>query len=221
MRRVHVVCEGLTEITFVRELLARHLQSKGLLVHASNLGGGLTYTKLRRDIRTFLLTSDPYFRITTMVDLFKLPEDFPGRLACDEHSDPYQRVEALEAQFADDVADQRFIPYLQLHEFEALILADPVRLAEYYPNREDEIREMASALDDFESPEHVNQQAPPSYRIKAAVPEYQKALAGAITLLAIGIDKIRNRCHHFNEWLAKLEGLAEVSEFGEGSRSAD
>ncbi len=39
------------------------------------------------------------------------------------------QVEHLEKSFQGDVADPRFIPYLSLHEFEALLLTSPSEIA--------------------------------------------------------------------------------------------
>ena len=46
----------------------------------------------------------------------------------------------FENAFFDDIDDSRFIPYIQLHEFEALILVQPERLSERFPEYEQEIQ---------------------------------------------------------------------------------
>jgi len=60
-----------------------------------------------------------------MIDFYALPSDFPNCDACAHLRDPYQRVACVEKALADDIKYHRFIPYIQLHEFEALIFADP------------------------------------------------------------------------------------------------
>ncbi len=60
---------------------------------------------------------------TTMFDLYALPDDFPGYEAAKAIGEPYARVAALETAFAEAINDSRFIPYIQLHEFEALLFA--------------------------------------------------------------------------------------------------
>ena len=97
---------------------------------------------------------------------------------------PLDRVRQLELRCREDFADGRFLPYLQLHEFEALVLSGLAVLAEQRPNRRREIHELAKHLErEFESPEYVNRLNPPSYRIRAAVPEYQKATDGMIRVM--------------------------------------
>jgi Domain of unknown function (DUF4276) len=85
-------------------------------------------------------------------------------------------------------------------------------LADQHPNRRKEIGHLAAHLDrEFESPEHVDRLRPPSYWIKAAVPEYNKTTDGPITASRIGIPRLRERCPHFGLWLRRLEDLAAVA----------
>lgn len=60
-----------------------------------------------------------------MFDLYALPSNFPKYDESKKISDPYKRVEKLEHAFQEDLDEKRFIPYIQLHEFEALMLSAP------------------------------------------------------------------------------------------------
>lgn len=63
-----------------------------------------------------------------MLDFYGLPEDFPG-----QDSRPTQAraaVAHLEHCASNAVGNPRFIPYLSLHEFEALLFADPHLVAD-------------------------------------------------------------------------------------------
>ena len=75
--------------------------------------------------------SGPDVRFTTMFDLFRLPGDFPGYGA--PAAGPQQRVDALQDAMLDDIGDERLLPYIQLHEFEALVLSAPEMLARLVP----------------------------------------------------------------------------------------
>jgi hypothetical protein len=142
-----------------------------------------------------------------MIDLFKVPGDFPG-LAPTSDEAPDERVRQLETRFTEDAGDRRFFAYFQLHEFEALLLADVTVLVKQHPNRRKEIDDLAARLGrDFSSPERVNRLHPPSYRIKAAVPEHNKTVDGPITASRIGLPKLREYCPHFGQWLQRLEHL--------------
>ena len=148
-----------------------------------------------------------------MFDLYGLPDDFPGYEAAVLQDDPYQRVQALEDALADDIDDHRFVPYIQLHEFEALLLSDPGKLGSEFIGSADGIARLATMVSRFPSPEHVNdsRDTAPSKRIIRAIPEYEgrKASAGPIVAERIGLSTMRDKCAHFAEWLAKLENLAK------------
>jgi len=144
-----------------------------------------------------------------MLDLYGLPNDYPGCAEAEGCADPHARAESIEAAMREDVGDSRFMPYLQLHEFEALLLAQPDRISVAYPDREAEALQLAAEAKDFANPELIDDgpNTHPSARIQARIPEYQKVAGGEGIALAIGLDRMRERCPHFAEWLAALEAL--------------
>ena len=221
--RLYIIVEGQTEETFVNRILKPHFDPLSVGVSARvvitkqvpgyTYSGGLNkYTHAKNDINLWLKYDNKMdVRFTTMFDLYQLPEDFPGYAAA-VHDDPYQRVEALENALAQDIADSRFIPYIQLHEFEALLLSDPQKLETQFDYRADEISRLAAMVSQFPSPEHINDgvNTAPSKRIHDEIPEYKpmKASAGPIVAEKIGLSTLRSKCRHFGEWLEKLENLA-------------
>ena len=48
---------------------------------------------------------------------------------------------------------------------------------------------------------------PPSKRIKALIPKYNKVLHGPLAAGETGLDSMRNECPRFNGWLSRLESL--------------
>jgi hypothetical protein len=210
MTRLYVVCEGLTEVNFVRDVISPQIEACGvgrIVMAPPNLRGYRTYAELRKFIRNLL--NGPEVSVTTLIDLFKLPVDFPGLVDSQNEKDPYARVEYLERSLFEDFGDNRFWPHLQLHEFEALLFADLVCLATYYPERKKALERLAKKIEsDFLSPEHINKTTPPSQRIMQVVPEYAKETAGIVTILEIGLEKIRKKCQHFNRWMTRLESIS-------------
>ncbi len=150
-------------------------------------------------------------RFTTMFDLYGLPHDFP----CYEEStgprDPYERGRILEDSLREDVADSRFIPYIQLHEFEALLLADPQKLDPQFNENRVGIQRLVQMANGFMSPELIDDgpDLAPSKRIAEEIPEYprSKVSAGPITAERIGLHTLRTKCQHFDAWLGTLESL--------------
>src|SRR2546423_5547215 len=150
MIRLHMLVEGQTEEEFVKSVLVDHLGGFGISTnvrrvetsrdrkrHKIHRGGVSSYQRIRRDLERWMkedMNVDSYF--TTMFDLYHLPEDFPALTEAKRQSSPYQRVNMLEESFAGDLAEifsvnviKHFVPYIQLHEFEALILSDPEKFS--------------------------------------------------------------------------------------------
>jgi len=222
MIRLHVLGEGPTEKRFVESLLANHLIHHGVIVdvccfltkHVPKTGqqfkGGISnYAKVRNDIVKRIRTDNhDECRFTTMIDMYGLPDDFPGYQEAFRVNDPIRKVEILESAFAQDIDDRRFIPYIQLHEFEALIFSDPSKLINEYLDNVQQIEGLVQISQQME-PEMINENpnTSPSHRILNAIPAYDKPYAGSKITETIGLNTIRQRCPHFNEWLSKLEGL--------------
>jgi hypothetical protein len=172
----------------------------------------LDFGRAKRDIHKWMSeerqNADAWF--TTMFDLYALPSDFPGHAQAQAIKDPYQKVRALEAALGQAVGSQRFIPYIQLHEFEALLLADPQKLGSEYLEHTSAIETLVQ-LASANNPEEINDrpETAPSKRIIAQIPQYehQKAVVGPVVAQKIGLPFLRQRCWHFNEWLSHLEGL--------------
>jgi hypothetical protein len=144
-----------------------------------------------------------------MFDLYALPNDFPGYAEALKVADPYGRIQVLEEAMARDIGDRRFIPYIQLHEFEALILADAQQLEWEYLEHEEPISELCTMVGNG-NPELINDgpTTAPSRRILSLIPEYDKATAGVVVAGKIGLVTLRQRCRHFDAWVTKLEQLA-------------
>lgn len=215
--RLHVIAEGRTEQIFVQRILAPHLARFAVFadarcVRTSQTGrGGLSnYAKAKNDILAWM-REDPAqeCRFTTMFDLYALPSDFPGQADAARSFDPYARVKHLENALKEDVGGDMFIPYIQLHEFEALLLADPRQLDWEYLEHDKPIQKLIDMMNG-RNPELINDgpETAPSKRILHEIPEYKKATAGPAVAAHIGLAKLRKQCRHFNEWLTCLEQLA-------------
>ncbi len=220
MIRLHVTAEGQTEQNFVKTILAPHLATSGIVADARcvytsrHRRGGLIrpYEVIRRDMQNWMKEDgNRECRFTTMFDFYRLPHDFPDYDEAMQQKDPYEKVRKLELALLHDIGDSRFIPYLQLHEFEALILADPAKLDWEYLEHERPIDELVKMMEG-EEPELINDgpETAPSKRILSRIPEYDKATAGVSIAGHIGLPTLRAKCPHFNDWLTKLENLGSL-----------
>ena len=174
----------------------------------------LDYGKAKRDLHRWMKEDqNPEVRFTTMFDLYRLPADFPGYEDGKRKADPFARVRCLEESFGGDVSHPQFIPYIQLHEFEALLLSDPTKFDTVFLNHDRAIGRLCKMAVGFESPEQIDDgdATAPSKRIINEIRQYrsQKASAGPLIAEKIGLGNMRARCPHFREWLEKIEALAK------------
>jgi len=227
MPRLYLFAEGRTEQTFADTVLKPHLATAEVYLHPPVLiaharkrgrahrGGGRTYVPMKNDIVRFLKQEpgrDVFF--TTMIDLYGLCADFPesGEGEKLRHM-PHKRVSALEQNFGKDIGDPRFVPYIQLHEFEAYLFSDPTWFEYFYGNHKKQIEALKAIAEKHETPEFIDdgQQSAPSKRIIAELPDYEggKSAVGPQVAELIGLEVIRTNCPHFADWLSRLEKLGQ------------
>jgi len=227
MVELNFVVEGQTEEGFVNQVLHPHLLRLNIalrvrVVHTSRTptrsyrGGVTRYAKIRRDLNLWLRNDKRAgIRFTTMFDFYRFPRDLPGYSPATEQSDPRQSADLLQSAWAADIGDNRFIPYIQLHEFEALVLSDPRLLVKAFPDRNHEVEALYQHCKLLDSPELIDDtpENAPSKLIARFLPEYagRKASAGPLVAGHIGVEGIRLRCARFNAWLSRLESLAGPS----------
>lgn len=227
MKFINFIVEGSTEEAFVNDVLVDHFASLNIFISTRKIrtgwdrlnnkpskGGLLKYIKFRNDVLRWIKSdrSHPRYWYTSMVDLYAFPKDnlSPYKSAIQSISNPYQKISSLEKAIADDINYPQFIPYVQLHEFEAFLLVDPDRLLIMYPNKPSGISRLKKDIGNLK-PEEINesQQTAPSKRISKYLPDYkdQKAQVGPLVAEDIGLTKLREKCPHFNEWISKLENI--------------
>lgn len=227
MTDLYVVCEGQTEEAFVKRVLAPHLRlrhveaipivvttSRDATTGEKHQGGG-RWKHWNRDLTLVMKQHGRRARVafTTFFDLYGLPPDFPRLEAHSADGDTARRAGALELELAKVFDEHRLIPYLQRHEFEALVLACLDDL-EGWLDAGDRAgvatlrAELGSAM-----PEDVNDgpQTAPSKRLIRCIPGFRKTVHGVDACELAGLAKLRARCPRFDAWVAKLEALGEVS----------
>ena len=102
----------------------------------------------------------------------------------------------------------RFVPYLQLHEYEGLLFSDPVAFASGI-SQPGLAQQFERIRRDFPTPEDINDDVnrSPSKRVLALYPSHKKPLDGTRAAKTVGIDTMRRECRHFREWVERLEAL--------------
>lgn len=224
MIRVHVICEGQTEEMFVKEILSGFFSSRGicliptLIGKPGHKGGNFKFDRLFTDVRARLL-GDKTSYCTTFFDFYGLPENFPGKqeaLGCLTLQKKAQcMLDVMSDELREKLGEEslrRFIPYIQMHEFEGLLFSAPNKLAQaiYKPDLKLEFQEIR---DKFTTPEEINDSplSAPSKRIKALFSEYDKPIHGSLAAIEIGLNTIRSECHIFDSWLKRIEKLQGIN----------
>ncbi len=149
-----------------------------------------------------------------MIDLYgiKKIEEFPGY----EHFKNLrgrQKAVAMETAISQDFGHHvRLIPYIQLHEFEALLFSDPSMLASAI-GQPKLASEFQAVRDSVSNPEEINEgiQTAPSKRIERIYPAFDKTKDNIHATKAIGLSTLRGACPHFHAWLSQLENVSSHS----------
>jgi len=227
---LHIVCEGQTEESFVKKVLQPYLRSYGIVAKPILVttnrskraqGGIVNFSHVERDIQDTLKqwSSNNYEHhvVTTFIDYYALPNDFPRFSEAQKYFEPYQRVERLEKAFAERIHSSRFLPYIQLHEFETLVLCGYQYLAAYYPDCKGLEEKLKKEFTSQENPEFIDggTTTAPSKRILKLLEstykkKYNKPFMGAYVTAQVGIERLRELCFHFNQWVAQIIALADT-----------
>ena len=148
------------------------------------------------------------------LDYYGLKSDWPGYLESREKRTSGEKaktiknatMDAVKNMFGEYEATKRFIPYLSMHEFEALLFSDPSVLSSHLNVSEAQIDKIVR---DCGSPEEINdsQQTAPSKRLLDLSKRYKKTTTGITIANEIGLTRIRECCPIFNEWLTDIEKI--------------
>ena len=210
MKRLYIVVEGQTEEEFVAKVLAPHLLGQGILCDTpvadhrgrGARGGMVSYEPLKDDILRLLREGDAPI-VSTLIDFFRCP-DTPGKEVWNKATNHQQEVELREQEIGRDIGGRHFIPYIQLHEFEALLFSSDVGFNGLFTLKEAD--ELSKIVEGYPNPEEINSspEGAPSKRILAVVSYYDKVFHGNLIADAIGIEIILERCPRFRAWVERL-----------------
>lgn len=214
MKRLIVICEGPTEQEFCHDVLAPHLSRFDIevvtpVVKKSN-GGIVPWASLRLQIMNHLRENEAY--VTMLVDYYGIKDhfQFPGWEESLNIVNKQERIHFLLERMKLDLPEEvryRFLPYIQLHEFEGLLFSDIKAFRESFDESEANLNEIESTMTQFATPEDINNSptTAPSKRLIAAIPGYNKIVYGSILAELIGIEQMRSKCPLFDEWIGLLE----------------
>jgi len=218
MKRIIFICEGQTEQAFCNTNLQALFQTKDIYIQTPLIkhsrGGIVKWSILKQQIETHLKSDRTAF-VTTFIDYYGLYSkyNFPNWEVSEKITDKNQRMDSIEKFMHESISDDlryRFIPYLQLHEFEGLLFNDINVFYEQIPNNDIvNIDELEKTFEDYSNPEMINnnRNTSPSHRLMRIIRGYNKVVYGDILAEAIGLTKIREKSPRFNNWIKILEKI--------------
>ncbi|MHB8261179.1 MAG: DUF4276 family protein [Bacteroidia bacterium] len=213
MRGLYIIVEGQTEEEFVKTSLQPYLFNYGIndvrpiLIETSpgHKGGDLKFIRYKLNIEN-LLKREKDIIVTSLIDFFRLKSNFPKYDEAKNIANKNTRVTFLENSIKEIITDNRFVPYIQLHEFEGLLFSDKKGF-EYVPDVSAiNMQTLTNVIDQFPNPELLNDgpTTAPSKRLESLIPRYQKTLHGPLMAEVIGIETILLKCPRFKKWVENL-----------------
>ncbi len=215
-KTVYVIVEGPTERKFIADILAPYLWIKEIYLtpievgKVGQKGGDVSFKRVTQNLKALKSANiDTY--MTLFVDYYGVDKQWPGYqeslLQSTIESKAAMVNSTTKAAVNKLYPQMQFIPYVAMHEFEALLFSDTEKLAEGIHISSTQV---ADILAPYNSPEEINnsEATAPSKRLDSLVGgKFLKTTSGIAIARNIGVDIIRDKCKIFNQWLSTIESL--------------
>jgi hypothetical protein len=224
MARIIIIGEGQTEQSFCNDVLKLHFSNKNITIQnpvIKKTGGGIVnWQALKHQIETHLLEDQTAY-VTTLIDYYGIyaHHKYPNWEAAEKLASPADRMNLIEQGMYDGIRNTlrtRFIPYIQLHEFEGLLFCDKNIFDNNFEENEfADYPYLESTISSNPNPEMINngKETAPSKRLSRILKNYNsdnennKVVYGSLLAQEIGLQNLRTKCPRFNEWINKLEAI--------------
>lgn len=215
-QRLVFVVEGDSEVAFINNKLIPYLYANGAsgwMINAQKIttnrkrnarGGNVNFEYLRNEIKRIGASKEPW--ITTFLDFFRLPTDFPG------FTTDGARIGEIEKAVYQELGYSKLIPYIQKYEFETLLFADITgfsNIAGLTPEQQNSINAIVQQYPDIEDINGGPETAP-SKRLQAIF-NYNKVSDSQIILSDIPVEAIIEKSRKFGAWVQSLLRIINAS----------
>ena len=216
MKRLVIIAEGETEESFVNNILRPFFCSKGIYnsiqcFKTKHSHGGMSkYSYIKKDILNIIYEKDVV--VSMMIDFYRLPSDFPGFNDLKVTQTHQEQANLLETRIKKDLEDSQnqlfdnFIPYIQLHEFEALVFASISGIDSLFERSEMDYNGLMNVIQQYPNPEDINNHpdTAPSVRLKKLISGYNKVLHGIDIINTVGMAELLEKCPRFKTWIESM-----------------
>lgn len=217
MKKLLIIAEGQTEEKFIKSLIIPYfhakeiynidvtiLPNKTLASGERFKGGAVTFKNVTTYAKKLLHSG----YVTTLFDYYGIDKNFNGYEESKRFPSIKQKKEALEKELALEINNEKFIPYIQMYEFEGLLFSNPDSFI-YIDENISKISDIKNEITIYPTPEHINDSphTAPSKRLARYYEGYSKTIDGIMVAEDMGIEKIIEECPLFKEWLEKLESI--------------
>lgn len=218
MKRLIIIGEGQTEQAFCHDILKPYFSAKAIHIQNPTIkkskGGIVDWKNLKKEISIYL-QSDTSALVTLLIDYYGIHQKhgFPGWDESLRIVDKNDRMDFLEHAMLNEIDDRyrtRFIPNIQLHEFEGLLFSERRVFDDNFEDHEfADYKYMEETFAQFDNPEMINdgKTTAPSKRLNRIFIGYQKPVHGSLLANEIGLTRIREKCPRFNDWIEKLQAM--------------
>ncbi|MFM2345039.1 MAG: hypothetical protein RLZZ210_1651 [Pseudomonadota bacterium] len=216
MKRIIIICEGQTEQEFCKSILQNYLEKFNIYLEAQLIwhskGGIVPWKDLEPQIKHSLRDESCF--VTTFIDYYKFPKKkFLNTEDAHKNSDKYQILNLLQDKMKDEVCSDRFIPYIQLHEFESLLFHSKEYFSIIPRNRINDIKYLTKTLNTYpDNCELINcgDDTAPSKRLKNKIIKgYVKDIDGIAIAKQIGLQNIFTKNPRFKNWIELIVNIAK------------
>lgn len=205
MNRIVFIVEGDTEILLVDKVIMPYIYNLGYAItHTCQTittnrkqhkkGGVGSYGKFKNEIQNTLSQGDVL--VTTLIDFFKLPTDFP------QFTDDSSKIQQIETAIHQDFdSNPNLLPYIQRHEVEALMYSS-MEGFKLVMDEDKQLEKVQQIINQYPNPEDINNSpaTAPSKRLQK-IYDYDKTGDGEMIFEMVGIEAMLEKCPRFANWI--------------------
>lgn len=182
---VSVICEGKTELFFVKSVLNPYFNSYRISLCPIDLGG---YVSIDKTVK-YINRTKPGI-VTTLIDYYGFKKS--------TNKTPEEIMDEIKSKSLREPT----IPYLQMYEIEALWFSDVDKIASKMNADCNQKEELRKIIEEFSNPEDINNSpnTAPSKRLEKIFTGYDKPSDGERIAKEIGIYTILDKCPRFRQW---------------------